>query len=278
MFELRCTVRDCCELLQRRENGLFCRAGHHFDRAREGYWNLLQPQDRRSRSPGDSEAAVLARHRWLARGYAAGLIEALHRWINALPPIDSKRPPKTLDLGCGEGSFGPALFPADADRFCGIDLSKRAIRLAARNWPAATWVLANADRVLPAADSSVDRVISLFGRRPVVEIHRVLAPAGTCIVAVPGENDLIELRERVQQAGLRRRRWETVAEEMSRAGLECIEQESWQHRLRLEPDAIADALAMTYRGARHSQQSRRESLTAMTVTLAADLIMLRRSS
>lgn len=278
MFELRCTVRDCCELLQRRENGLSCAAGHHFDRAREGYWNLLQPQDRRSRNPGDSEAAVLARHRWLVRGYAAGLIEALHRWINALPPTDSNRPPRTLDLGCGEGSFGPALFPADADQFCGIDLSKRAIKLAARGWPAATWVLANADRVLPATDSSVDRIVSLFGRRPIAEIRRVLAPAGTCIVAVPGENDLIELRERVQQAGLRRRRWETVAEEMSGAGLDCIEHKGWEHRLVLEPDAIADALAMTYRGARHSQRSRLESLTAMTVTLAADMIMLRRSS
>lgn len=67
MFELRCTVRDCRELLSRRDNGLFCAAGHHFDRAKQGYWNLLQPQDRKSANPGDSEQAVLARHRWLVR-------------------------------------------------------------------------------------------------------------------------------------------------------------------------------------------------------------------
>lgn len=276
MFELRCTVRHCPEILRQCGSGLFCAAGHHFDRSKEGYWNLLQPQDKRSRNPGDTDQAVLARGRWLARGHAAGLIETLRPWIAVSPSTSLTLAPRTLDLGCGEGSFGPALFPTDADGYCGIDLSKRAIKLAARAWPAATWVLANADRILPAADSSVHRVISLFGRRPVAEIHRVLAPKGTCIVAVPGEEDLIELRERVQQSGHRRRRCETVIDEMSNAGLECIDRKHWRHRVDLDPEAISDALAMTYRAVRHSEQLRMESLTAMKVTLSADLILLRR--
>lgn len=278
MFELRCTVRECPEPLRQNGSGLFCAAGHHFDRSKAGYWNLLQPQDRRSRNPGDADPAVLARHRWLARGHAAGLIETLGPWTKSPPSTDPMKPPRTLDLGCGEGSFGPALFPDAAAGYCGIDLSKRAIKLAVRGWPAATWVLANADRILPAADASVDRVVSLFGRRPVSEIRRVLAPAGTCIIAVPGEDDLIELRERVQQAGHRRSRWEMVVEEMANAGLECVERKHWQHRVDLEPDAILDALAMTYRAVRHSQQAHLESIGAMKVTLAADLMLLRRSA
>jgi 23S rRNA (guanine745-N1)-methyltransferase len=278
MFELRCTVRKCPELLRLREGGLGCAAGHHFDQAREGYWNLLQPQDKRSLNPGDADSAVLARHRWLARGHATGMIEALRPWV-ATPSTDqSTAEPslRTLDLGCGEGSFGPALFPTGADGFCGIDLSKRAIKLAARGWPAATWVLANADRILPVADASVHRVLSLFGRRPVAEIGRVLVPGGICIVAVPGEDDLIELREQVQQSGHRRSRWETVVEEMSSAGLNCLEQKNWLHRVDLDPAAIADALAMTYRAGRHSEQARLDSLSAMQVTLAADLMLFRR--
>ncbi len=278
MFELRCTVRNCRELLERRDSGLFCAAGHHFNRAKEGYWSLLQPQDRRSRQPGDSDAAVFARQRWLQRGYASGLIESLRPWVARSAASDSAQLPRTLDLGCGEGSFGPALFPAEADGYCGIDLSKRAIKLAARGWPAATWVLANADRFLPAADASVDRVISLFGRRPVAEICRVIAPGGTCIVAVPGEDDLIELRERVQQAGHRRSRWEMAAEEMVSAGLELLEQRHWHDCVVLDPSAIADALAMTYRAVRHSQQARVEALDTTTVTLAADLMMFRRNA
>ncbi|WP_442510602.1 putative RNA methyltransferase [Novipirellula sp. SH528] len=278
MFELRCTVRNCREPLQQRESGLFCAAGHHFDRAKEGYWSLLQPQDRRSKNPGDADAAVLARHRWLARGYAAGLVETLRPWIADSASGDPTAPRRTMDLGCGEGSFGPALFSDEAEGYCGVDLSKRAIKLAARGWPAGTWVLANADRILPAADQSVDRVISLFGRRPASEIRRVLSETGICIVAVPGEEDLIELREQVQQAGHRRSRWEMVVDELSAAGLDFVEHKNWQQSVDLETDAIADALAMTYRGVRHSEQTRLESLAAMSVTLAADLILLRRRS
>jgi 23S rRNA (guanine745-N1)-methyltransferase len=169
------------------------------------------------------------------------------------------------------------LFPQEAAFYCGIDLSKRAIKLASRGWPEATWVLANADRALPADDSSVQRIVSLFGRRPIAEIRRVLAPGGICVIAVPGEDDLIELREQVQQTGQRRCRWEPVVEEMSNAGLELIEQKQWQHRIMLEPDAIADALAMTYRAGRRSEKNRLNALTAMPVTLAADLILVRQS-
>ena len=274
MFQLRCTVRDCQQLLEQHGRNLVCRANHHFDQAKQGYWNLLQPQDKKSKHPGDSEDAVLARHRWLQRGHAISLIEALRPWFAANGTATNQR---TLDLGCGEGSFGPALFSNEAHSYCGIDLSKRAIKLAARGWPDATWVLANADRVLPAADQSVHRVISLFGRRPVSEIHRVLVPGGICVIAVPGEDDLIELREQIQQAGHHRSRWEMIADDMSQAGVEVIDQKHWHSNVKLEPDAIADALAMTYRAVRHSQKSRLDGVQAMHVTLAADLLLLRRN-
>ena len=279
MFQLRCTVRDCQQLLEQRERELVCRADHHFDQAKQGYWNLLQPQDKKSKNPGDSEDAVLARHRWLQHGHAISLIETLRPWFAATGTRANQEGAnqRTLDLGCGEGSFGPALFSNEADSYCGIDLSKRAIKLAARGWPDATWVLANADRVLPAADQSVQRVISLFGRRPVSEIHRVLVPGGICVVAVPGEDDLIELREQVQQAGHRRSRWEMIADDMSHVGVEVVEQKHWRRNVKLEPDAIADALAMTYRAVRHSQKSRLDAVQAMNVTLAADLLLLRRN-
>jgi len=148
MFQLHCTVRNCTHLLSHQEGGLFCNAGHHFDKPKGGFWNLLQPQDKKSLKPGDSSDAVMARHR--------STIE------------------RVMDLGCGEGTFGPALFGRPEASYCGVELSKQAIRLAAKRWPEGTWVLANADRFLPAARSSVDCVISLFGRRPATEIARVL--------------------------------------------------------------------------------------------------------
>lgn len=282
MFELRCTVRNCLQTLRLGDDGLTCERGHHFDRSKQGYWNLLQPQDRRSSHPGDSDDAVLARHRWLARGHASGLIERLRPWLSGVdlgPNRDATdgMVPRILDLGCGEGSFGPALFDGHAAGYCGIDLSKRAIKMAARGWPDATWVLANADRILPAADASVHRVISLFGRRPISEIHRVLVPGGMCVVAVPAEDDLIELREQVQNDGHRRRRWEIIVDEMRVAGLECTDQSTWRHQVELQADGIADALAMTYRAVRHSQQARLKMLSHARVTLAADLLKFRKA-
>ena len=270
MLELRCTVRNCRRPLARTEQGLGCAAGHHFDRAREGYWNLTQPQDKKSTNPGDNRDAVLARHRWLSRGHASGLVAALKLWI-----ADPVSPMRILDLGCGDGAFGPLLFPSHAATFCGIDLSKPAMKLAAKHWPAATWVLANADRGLPVMDSSVDCVVSLFGRRPTAEIKRVLSPNGLCIVAVPAEDDLIELREAVQKEGTRRSRVDAIIEEMRDSGISCVEQKQWRTQMELGAEEIEDALAMTYRARRWSEKSRISSIDAKHVTLAADLMLFR---
>jgi len=217
----------------------------------------------------------LARHRWLSRGHAVRLIETLRPLLTIGQTSNENGSPRTLDLGCGEGSFGPALFGDQAEGYCGIDLSKRAMKLAARGWPPATWVLANADRFLPADDQSVDRVISLFGRRPLAEIRRVLQPKGICLVAVPGDDDLIELRQRVQKSGHFRSRWEAIAQEMGEAGLELAEHQRWQHRVWLDADAIGDALAMTYRAGRRSEQARLEGIADIEVTLSADVMLFR---
>ena len=284
MFKLRCTVRNCHATLQQQARGLTCSRGHHFDRAKEGYWSLIQPQDRKSSKAGDADTAVLARHRWLQRGNADELIKFLKPWVTRAVACSHSNsasipiPPRILDLGCGEGSFGPALFGDYPNSYCGIDLSKRAVRLAARGWPEATWVLANADRTLPIHDESVDCAISLFGRRPVSELARISKPDGKCIVAVPGEEDLIELREKTQNAGHRRSRWESIVNEFISCGYKFEEHQLWKQRMNLERDAITDALAMTYRAARYSQQAKLESVSEMQVTLAADVMLFARTT
>ena len=273
MLELRCTVRNCERSLEQKDSddqraGLACAAGHHFDQAKEGYWNLTQPQDKKSLNPGDNRDAVLARHRWLQGGYTQGLVGELRLWTERCGQIA-----RVLDLGCGDGSFGPWVFPDQPGDFCGIDLARPAIKLAARNWPDATWVLANADRGLPVMDGSVDCIMSLFGRRPISEMKRVLSPSGICVVAVPAEDDLIELREVVQKRGDRRSRVEAIIQEMSSGGLTCVEQKQWRTQVEIGPQEVEDALAMTYRARRWSEKSRIEAIGTTNVTLAADLML-----
>ena len=81
---LACTVRGCGEPLVPEGSTLRCPRGHAFDRAREGYWSLLQPQDRRSPVAGDRPEAVEARRRWIDRGFVAGLSRALREMVRVL--------------------------------------------------------------------------------------------------------------------------------------------------------------------------------------------------
>ncbi len=55
----------------------------------------------------------------------------------------------------------------------------------------------------------------------------------------------------------------------------CVEQKQWRTQIEIGPDEIADALAMTYRAGRWSEQSRIASIDATKVTLSADLLQFR---
>ena len=156
---------------------------------------------------------------------------------------------------------------------CGVDLSTKAIRLAARSAPDLTWIVANADRGLPFADGSVDLALSIFGRRPAAELRRVLISTGTLLVVVPGEDDLIELREASRGEGLRRDRTGDALAELN-PHFDLVARETWRRRARHDREALIDALAMTYRGARASEGERLAAVTQLDVTLSAEILAL----
>ncbi|MGH9695411.1 MAG: putative RNA methyltransferase, partial [Bryobacteraceae bacterium] len=56
---------------------MLCARRHSFDIARSGYINLLQPQDRRSKQPGDTKAAIAARRRLHDRGVTAPFLQGV---------------------------------------------------------------------------------------------------------------------------------------------------------------------------------------------------------
>jgi 23S rRNA (guanine745-N1)-methyltransferase len=275
MVPLSCTVRGCAEpLAVERGRGLRCPRGHGFDRAREGYFNLLQPHDRRSAHAGDSDAAIEARRRWLARGFA----DALVRDIGEIARIPRLPPGAVVaDVGCGDGFFARRLLAGSGVEACGIDLSVRAVRLASRAWPDAVWVVANADRFVPLLDGSVDLALSLFGRRPASELARVLRPGGALVVAVPAADDLVELRSAALGAGSLRDRVPAVVRELEAHGFRCVERRTSRDRAHLDRQAIEDALALTYRGARTTVRERVDGLQDLDVTLSAVLLRFERS-
>ena len=266
---LACTVRGCGRPLTRAGRHLSCETGHSFDVARSGYVSLLQPQDRRSAEPGDALEAVAARTRLLDAGVGRAAIDAIVARTPALA-----RPLVAADLGCGSGELLGSVAAVRDVCGVGIDLSTAAAGMAARRFPALTWVVANADRGLPLLDASVHLITSLNGRRHVDECARVLTPDGTLIVAVPAPDDLKELREQVQGEAVARDRADAVvAAHEARFSLE--ERFTVRTRHRLEGDALRDLLRGTYRGARASAAGRVETLGALELTLATEVCVLR---
>lgn len=67
----------CSAALGEVDNGVACPAGHRFDRARQGYLNLLPVQHKKSLDPGDNAAMVEARRQFLGAGHYAPLARRL---------------------------------------------------------------------------------------------------------------------------------------------------------------------------------------------------------
>ncbi len=263
-----CTVRHCRTLLTGDGQRYVCANGHSFDIARSGYVNLLQPQDRRSKNPGDTADAVAARRRFFERGYATPLVEAIVRALSL------REGDALLDAGCGEGHHLAAFRSAYGVGAHGIDISVPAIELAARSYRDCSWVVANADRFLPWPDGTFDAVTSITARLNPEEFHRVLRREGTLLVALPGADDLIELREAVQGERVERDRVERTLATF--APLFTLDRrETVRHVAQLDRAAMLDVLSSSYRGLRLRERERLEQLEAMTVTLARDLLWLR---
>ena len=265
-------MRGCGLPLTRRDRALVCSAGHTFDIARSGYINLLQPQDRRSLSAGDSKAAVDARAALDRTGVERFVIDAVIHTIATLP-LPAK--PVVVDLGSGTGEMLGGLAKARPVEGIGIDLSVPAVELSARRFPSLIWVVANADRRLPLLDGSVDAVLSIHGRRNPAECSRVLKERGVLIVVLPAPDDLIELRTLVQGTGIERDRVDGMLTE-HQPFFTMLERRDVRETVELDRPSLLNLLSGTYRGARFKLWERVDAMERMDVTLSSEMCVLRR--
>jgi 23S rRNA (guanine745-N1)-methyltransferase len=266
---LVCTVRGCGLALDLAGRSLRCTRGHAFDLARSGYVNLLQPQDRRSRAPGDSPEAVAARRRFLDAGHEREIVARVCELAASLAGPDSL----LLDVGCGEGTYTTAMREATGALAVGIDLSATAVDLAARRDGETLWVVANADRSLPLAAGSVALATSITARRTVAEMRRVVAPGGSVLVVLPAADDLAELREVALGRADVRSRAESLERDVGGA-FSIVLHGRVAVRARLDRDAARDALAGTYRLGRGARAASLDAIGSLEVTLSRELFVL----
>ena len=205
---LRCPV--CRQPLERVDRTLRCPLRHSFDMAKQGYADLTA-----GRMPhvGDTAAMIADRDAFLTAGHydfiADALAAATAPGFSADAPATEAEPGSVvdaptagsgpgfvIDAGTGTGHYLFRVLDAlPGATSLGLDVSKPALRRAARAHPRAAAVLTDLWRPLPIADGVADVVLNVFSPRNGPEFHRVLRPDGLLLVVTPAADHLRELIE-----------------------------------------------------------------------------------
>lgn len=188
MIEIICPV--CGEALEEKEKSFICAKGHCFDKAKEGYVNLLTGSHKPGSAIGDNRDMALNRRDFLSKGYFDALVCALVELINekAIPR------PTIADICCGEGYYGNRIKNEIGCDMLGFDLSKEMVRLAAKRKNGITYFVGNLAHI-PVKDKSVDISLHLFAPFHEKEFSRITKDDGYIVSVVAGENHLFELKE-----------------------------------------------------------------------------------
>jgi 23S rRNA (guanine745-N1)-methyltransferase len=167
-----------------------CTNSHVFDVARQGYVNMARGSA--SLLSGDTAEMVSARADFLATGQFGPVVRAI---VGAAWRAVVDRPPGcVVDLGAGSGHYlAPVLDALPGRAGLALDVSKYALRRAARAHPRIGAVGCDVWQRLPVRTGSAALALSVFAPRNPLETHRILNPNGTLIVVSPSSRHLAEL-------------------------------------------------------------------------------------
>lgn len=194
---------------------------HPFDVARQGYVNLLPVQQKKSKAPGDSQASIKARKRFLNAGHYEKLQTLISQQMGQLlaqneqVAVQSDKPVNWLDIGCGEGYYTQAmaqmgsniigtLIAADISKPALVELAKVS-KASGRLWyqqnqetSAKTTViypLVTSAAHLPLRAHSMTGISSIFSPILPKAFAEVLTDDGYLIIAKPDVGHLASMRD-----------------------------------------------------------------------------------
>jgi len=265
---LRCPV--CEDTLNRPagEQSLRCPRGHSFDLARQGYASLVAGRTPHS---GDTAEMITAREEFLAAGHYLFIAAALNSAVQAAGGGSAL----VLDAGVGTGYYlGSLLERLSGAVGLGLDVSKPALRRAARAHPRAAAALADIWQRLPLADGCASVILNVFAPRNGPEFHRVLHPDGVLLVVTPAAGHLHELIDTHGLIGIDPEKAQRTAETLG-DHFTAISTSTFEQQLKLTADEVATLITMTP-SARHVTLDNLATQD-VEVTATVDLTVYRRS-
>lgn len=258
--------------IHQQTNSLRCEKGHTYDLAREGYCNLLLVQQKASHSPGDSPEMVMARRRFLEAGFYAPIAQKINEISKVFDESRSDRKPvfRALDAGSGEGYYLRQMQRYHPDlELSGIDISKHAVKAAAKMSPGISWAVAS-NKQLPVADKSIDLILCMFGFPVWTNFKKVLNPNGHVLLVDAAENHLIELREIIYPTVSRS--GPPSIESALKSGFEMKKEETLRFKIQLNSQSeILDLLAMTPHAHRMTDEGRARLASIQNLELTVEV-------
>lgn len=166
----------CYSSLDAHGSSLVCKNAHCYNCNKKGWVNLIPSQQ----PTKYNNSLFEARRRILEDGFYNDLI------CSILPNINGT----VLDVGCGDGYFTSRL---KGSHTFGLDLSKEAIAIAAKNDKSIAWLIADATNI-PLKDGSVDTILNILSPAHYPQFRRIIAKGGRVIKVIPTANYLQEIR------------------------------------------------------------------------------------
>lgn len=179
-------------------NSLVCPLRHSFDIAGKGYVNLLLSQDKNSKDPGDNKDMAKARKLFLDKGYYEPLAKSLCTLFSQDLTPKKNSALTLLDAGCGDGYYTAKINKSFIEslvkcRMFGMDISKEAIRLAARRNKDIKFFVASLFKI-PFETNCADFILNAFAPAHDEEFNRILKKDGALVTVIPGKRHLFNLK------------------------------------------------------------------------------------
>ncbi len=234
-----------------------CDSGHSYDRARDGYYNLLLKNT--GGVHGDNKEMVLARRAFLDTGAYLPLVDKLSEIAGCFVGDGDL----VLDVGCGEGYYTDLIERRLTENginalVSGFDISRDAVKFAAKKNKRLSLAVASSYD-MPVADGSVDFLINVFSPLALSETVRVLRKGGRFVMAIPDENHLFGLKTVLYE-----KPYKNTVEDSKLAGLKLISEEKISYRLLLDSAEKISSLFMMTPYAYRTPREAKERLLSLT--------------